>query len=552
MYLGQPLGLYPGGANKVPASQLALALQARDNAVPRDASGAPDPDGWLGFLAIGMSNTNQEFAVFERETETHWSIRSPRIVIVDCAVGGQSANLIVNRNAPYWTIVDQRVAAAGVDPDQVQVVWLKEAENMITSPSFPAQAETLQTHLRSIVRHLKDRFPQLQLCYLSSRIYGGYGGGEPLAYESGFAVRWLIEDQMTGDPELNADAMAGLVEAPVLLWGPYLWANGTTPRSSDGLVWLSSDLESDHTHPSPAGEAKVATLLRNFFGFHRTTVDWYLANWGTRYCMRMTLDATADATVDDAQPMQNFGTTPALSWSDPGIRSYVRFNFPWYIEPGSFAVRAKLSLKTPPDVQIGGVEVVVVSDSIWDEATVTAANAPAFDGAILGIIPQASRGTAVSLDVTVAVSAALAAGATTFSLGLRARPNATPLQQVGSRESVDPPRLVLAVDGPCPITEVAPGANFEGLTLSLSSNPFVAGAAILLSSSRAVQHAVVEILDVRGRSIRSVFQGAMQAGRWRYAWDARDDRGGAVANGVYWVRATTPSTVTSCRLVLIK
>jgi len=552
LYLGQQLGLYPGGANTVPASQFALALQARDNTVPRDVNGVPDPDGWLGFLAIGMSNTNQEFAVFERESESLYH-RNPRLVRVDCAVGGWSANLIVDRNASYWTLVDQRVAAAGLDPDQVQVVWLKEAENMIANPSFPAHAESLQTHLRGIVRHLKDRFPQLQLCYLSSRIYGGYGAGEPIAYEGGFAVRWLIEDQMGGDPVLNADALAGPVEAPVLLWGPYLWANGTTPRASDGLVWLSSDLESDHTHPSPAGEVKVAGLLRDFFGYDGTAVDWFLANRGNFVCFPLTLTATADATVDDAQPAQNFGADPTLSWSDPGVRSYVRFDFfPWYFVPENFALHAKLSLKTLADVPIGGVEVVVVSDSTWDESTLTAANAPPLDGAMLGTIPQASRGTAVSLDATAAISAALASGATSFGLALRARLNSTPLQQVGSRESVDPPRLVLAIGGPCPLTEVAPGADFDAMRIGLSSNPFVVGAAILLNTSRDVQHTVVDILDVRGTRVRRLFQGTVHGGQRRCAWDARDDAGRAVANGVYWVRATTPTARAARRLVLIK
>jgi hypothetical protein len=551
-YQGQLLGLYPGGANEPPPAHLGLALAARDAVIPRDDQGVPDPDGWQGFLAIGMSNTNQEFAVFERDSEFLYQ-RNPRLLRVDGAVGGWSANLIVDRNASYWTLVDQRLAAAGLDPDQVQVVWLKEAENMITNPSFPAHAETLTTHLRGIVRHLKYRFPQLQLCYLSSRIYGGYGGGEPIAYDSGYAVRWLIEAQMNGDPALNPDPAAGPVEAPVLLWGPYLWANGTTPRASDGLVWLSSDLESDHTHPSPAGEAKVAGLLRDFFGYDRTATDWFLAPGGTRFCYALTLTATADATVDDAQPAQNFGGATALSWSYPGVRSYVRFRLDVERPTKTTALHAKLSLKCPPDLQIGGVDVLVVSDSTWNEATITAANAPSL-GSLVGTIPPASRGTALSLDVTSAVAAALAAGSSSLDLALRARLNSTPLQQVGSRESLDPPRLVLAADGLCLFTGVGGDTIFSAseLHIALGSNPFAAGGTVLLHSRRALEHAVVDIFDVRGARVRRLFQGTLPAGQRRHAWDARNDAGAAVPNGVYWIRALAQNARAARRGVLVK
>ena len=55
------------------------------------------------------------------------------------------------------------------------------------------------------------------------------------------------------------------MKAPLLLWGPYLWADGTTPRKSDGLTDPASDLEGDGTHPSESGRQKVAELLLKFF-----------------------------------------------------------------------------------------------------------------------------------------------------------------------------------------------------------------------------------------------------------------------------------------------
>ncbi len=112
-----------------------------------------------------------------------------------------------------------------------------------------------------MLRNLHDRYPNLTLAYLSSRIYAGYASTtlnpEPYAYEGGFSVKWLIADQLAGDAALNFDPASGVVEAPWAAWGPYLWADGLSPRS-DGLTWGCSELSSDGTHPSASGQAKVA------------------------------------------------------------------------------------------------------------------------------------------------------------------------------------------------------------------------------------------------------------------------------------------------------
>ena len=71
---------------------------------------------------------------------------------------------------------------------------------------------------------------------------------EPYAYESGFAVKWMVANQIAGD-SLNFDPGQGPVEAPWLSWGPYLWADGMEPRS-DGLAWPCEYFQSDGTHPN--------------------------------------------------------------------------------------------------------------------------------------------------------------------------------------------------------------------------------------------------------------------------------------------------------------
>jgi hypothetical protein len=39
--------------------------------------------------------------------------------------------------------------------------------------------------------------------------------------------------------------MKSEARSPILQWGPYLWADGTTPRKPDGLVSKREDLATD-------------------------------------------------------------------------------------------------------------------------------------------------------------------------------------------------------------------------------------------------------------------------------------------------------------------
>ncbi len=523
---GHALGLYGPGANTPPAAHQSLAAAAAARVVPRDATGAPSPNGLIGWLAIGMSNTNQEFAAFERLEDVRTGRRA-RLVVLDGAVGGQSADVIMNPAAGYWTTVASRIAAAGLDPDQVQVAWLKQADGAVPDTSFPAHAETLSAHLHRIVRDLRVRFPNLELCYLSSRIYGGYSGGsqrsEPLSFETGFAMRWLIGRQTAGDPLLNADPDAGPVEAPVLLWGPYLWANGLTPRASDGLTWAPADLEGDGVHPSASGEAKVAALLQGFLASEPTAAPWRDAATGE---WSQAVGAEADAWVEDAQPAAQHGADPVLVWSNPGARAYLRFDLSGVTGQ---VFHAKLSLRTPADAAISRAEVVRVSNTTWDEATITAATAPPLDGAVLGVIPSASRGTALSLDVTAAVQSALAAGpGARLTLALRALTGPGAAQSVMSREAGEGPRLVLGLTSGA---LSAPPQAAVGARLSVRAHPVRGDAVVDLALASPLADVALEVFDVHGRLAAVLHRGPLAAGSNAFTWTGRGS-----ATGVHLVR----------------
>lgn len=258
-YHGQRGGLYPGGLNQASRPYLRQGLAAAKRVRPIN--------GRVVLLSIGMSNTTQEFRAFMRLADGDSEL-NPTLKLVDGAIGGWDARRVGRPAAGYWGAVDRRLAAEGASPREVQAVWLKEAISG-EDRRFPLDARALQTNLKAIARILPRRFPNLRLIYTSSRTYGGYAvtalNPEPAAYDSGFAVRWLVQDRIQGR-----------LKGPWIGWGPYLWTDGERGRA-DGLVWTCDDVRKDGTHPSPAGAGKVARLLLQFFKSDPTAKRWFVA-----------------------------------------------------------------------------------------------------------------------------------------------------------------------------------------------------------------------------------------------------------------------------------
>jgi hypothetical protein len=285
-YKSEDGGLYGQGNNEPPAAHAASARRELARIRPLDAQGKPSPDGKIVLLSIGMSNTTMEFSAF-RELARKDPSRSRNLAIVDGAIGGMDvvawAESRRTRWGTAWEGAGRRLEKAGVTPKQVQVLWLKEAKmGPARWGEFPAHARKLADGQVAILNLARGRYPNLRIAYLSSRIYAGYAttglNPEPYAYESAFAVRWLIQRQIRGDPQLNFEPDRGPVKSPLNLWGPYLWAGGTTPRKSDGLVWRREDLAKDGTHPSrPEGARKVGELLLKFFQTDPLARTWYLS-----------------------------------------------------------------------------------------------------------------------------------------------------------------------------------------------------------------------------------------------------------------------------------
>lgn len=349
---GVPGGLYPGGLNTRPLQHEAAGVAiASDEILPLDVDGLPDPNGIVGMVSIGMSNATQEFDggpwAFKPRADADPS-RNPSLVIVDGAQASQDAGDWAVTDSLPWQVLAQRLADAGVAPSQVQVVWLKQAIAEGGALGFPYGATLLHDHLREIVAILSQTYPNVRLVYLSSRSraweLGPSGTNpEPLAFESGFAVRWLIQDQLDGDPAL---AFAGPgAQAPWLSWGPYLWADGVQPRS-DGLTWLATDVVSDCTHPSQAGETKVADQLLAFFKTDPTTTPWFLREQpgGMSPLVAVSTEAVggpAPFTAGfEAFGLAPYGSVQEFAWTfDDGTYAYGATPTKTFAIPGEYQVR---------------------------------------------------------------------------------------------------------------------------------------------------------------------------------------------------------------------
>jgi len=287
LYLGQfQGGLYPGGLNVPPLAHHNLARQNGVAIQPRLTNGTIAlAGGKIVMLSIGMSNTTQEFcsgggppcspSSFMGKAEASTDVDHTWLTIVDGAAGGQSAATWDDAADPnYNRVRDMELAPKGLTEAQVQVVWIKVANPgpTVALPAAGADAHTLSKQIAGISRAVKTRYPNCRLAFVSSRIYAGYASTqlnpEPYAFESGFGVKWAIAEQISQQsgsaPSDGFGPLLAGTDAPVLVWGPYLWADGLTPRS-DGLIWECTDLNADGTHPSMSGVAKVADMLMAHF-----------------------------------------------------------------------------------------------------------------------------------------------------------------------------------------------------------------------------------------------------------------------------------------------
>ncbi len=285
-YLGSEGGLYPGGSNIRPAGHDSDGVKFADSIYPLDSNGKRDPNGKYVLLSIGMSASHTLFVGLQNFVFADPTVDKTHLVLVNGAQDNATAGDFAQGNAPVWAdIIDYFLPQSNVTPSQVVAAWVSDVS--YPSGTFPQDMSTLQSNLEEIAQNLHRKFRNLKLAYFTGRMYGGYSNNprnpespEPYAYESNFAVKWSIQDQLDGLASLNYNPANGPVKAPWMDWSSYVWANGLLPRE-DGFVWTCQDYTSDGIHPSLPplpGRDKGANILLNFFKTDDTTAPWFLAH----------------------------------------------------------------------------------------------------------------------------------------------------------------------------------------------------------------------------------------------------------------------------------
>jgi hypothetical protein len=321
-YLGFAGGLYENSSAQAPSDHDAAGMAAGASVQPLDHNGNPAAKGAVVFVSIGMSNATIEFSAFQAQALASASVNHTTLALEDGAAGGVLAcSWTVAQGLPTTacpgvtgiraenqydrvrdtvlavdTAAPTATAGCGAPPAspclteaQVQAIWIKEANSFPGTAGFTSLCDTsiagcvnnstnteamkYESQLGRIIRAAKSRYPNLKQVFLSTRIYAGYAttplNPEPYAYEYGYSAKWLIEAQIMQMRNGTVDATAGDLNyatgtAAWTAWGSYIWADGANARS-DGLAWLSTDYQSDGTHPNAVGQAKVATQLINFY-----------------------------------------------------------------------------------------------------------------------------------------------------------------------------------------------------------------------------------------------------------------------------------------------
>ena len=309
-YMGAAGGLYLNSSNDMPAGHRAAGEAIAKNIVPLNNDGAYDPtNGRIVAVNIGISltvlvwsgwspgdpNYADQYLVNRINADP---AKNPKLQLGKILNTGDARWDTRDPGNPYYGSANQTLAKQGITPAQVQIAWfypfpLTRAQGG-GDDSFPAFPRWQKGAWKESLRALKQVYPNLKMVYLGTKHHTYVPPNTPGAvqdpgqHDMAWSVKWVIEDQVNGNPGLNYDASKGPVVAPWIAWGPYFWSDGPTPRAYDGFHFDCRDVsnflarDGDFSHPGKFGIEKQAGLLFNFFRTDSTATPWYYGSGRAR------------------------------------------------------------------------------------------------------------------------------------------------------------------------------------------------------------------------------------------------------------------------------
>jgi Secretion system C-terminal sorting domain len=280
-YKGFSGGLYAGGSNK-PSGAFLQELLSRANAIrPLDSNGQVSNSGKIVFIGVGASNPRTEFAAFQQMLDTFRNV-NPALITVNTCIGGQGVQKMNDPADNYWKSAAHMYDSMQVHPNQVQVAWIETENTQKGDTVFPAAPMALVQDLRILLQTLKQKYPNLKLCYLSARAYSGWANSgmgkgleHPRDYFNGWACKWLIDSAAAGKSGFVYSGSAP--EIPMPVYATYMWTNKGDVRNDGFSIDCSTDIGNDGLHLSAAGEQKLGKLIFDFFSKDNSSAPWFLA-----------------------------------------------------------------------------------------------------------------------------------------------------------------------------------------------------------------------------------------------------------------------------------